>query len=186
MEIKLTDNFGPHTKYYPTLIDPAFQAESVLVTADDDILYPPWWLSRLLRAYDSAPDLIHCHRAHRIGVGEGERFQPYNTWAPCVGRRISNKNFATGVSGVLYPPVMLRALKAAATGFRDRAPSADDIWINFVAHQAGIPVRQAGVFARHFPFVPGSQASGLYVTNVAEAQNDVQIARTYGPRLLRN
>ena len=39
LEVRLTQNYGPHTKYYPSLAD-AIADGLPLVTADDDILYP--------------------------------------------------------------------------------------------------------------------------------------------------
>src|ERR1700691_1503154 len=46
LEVKLCEDYGPHKKYYPYL-QSLETFESPLVTADDDILYPTYWLKHL-------------------------------------------------------------------------------------------------------------------------------------------
>jgi len=63
LEVKLADNYGPHTKYYPYLTSEA-DIRHPLVTADDDILYPRGWLKGLAAAYALNDQVINCYRAH--------------------------------------------------------------------------------------------------------------------------
>jgi hypothetical protein len=46
LEVKLSKNYGPHTKYYP-YVESEETITQPLVTADDDILYPSYWLKKL-------------------------------------------------------------------------------------------------------------------------------------------
>lgn len=180
VDLRLTENFGPHTKYFPMVNELVDEDQVVLVTADDDILYPRWWLESLIERWNEAPAHIHCHRAHQIRVDTSGRLTKYNTWPPSFRTQPTHSNFATGVSGVLYPAAMLAELRSAGTAFVDVAPTADDVWLNFVAYRAGVPVQQVKRSARHFPLVSGSQASGLFQSNVDASRNDVQIGQTYG------
>jgi hypothetical protein len=58
-------------------------------------------------------------------------------------------------------------------------PRADDIWLHVNALRAGFRVMQIGTRPLVFPFVPGTQANGLSVSNVKLLQNDQQISQTY-------
>ena len=67
LQIRCSDgSFGPHTKYWPLFRErvasardseiPDLASEDLLTlrvaTADDDIIYPEWWLERLLECAD--------------------------------------------------------------------------------------------------------------------------------------
>ncbi len=177
LEIRLTSNYGPHTKYFP-YVQSTDLFEMPLVTADDDLLYNEWWLADLIAANKTFPHVVNCFRAHRIGVADG-RIAPYQTWKRCHSTEPSALHFATGVSGCIYPPSLLDALKRAGTEFIDICPKADDVWLHANALRAEIPVRQVRSRPLRFPFVPGTQKSGLYHENVLLSRNDEQIQQTY-------
>lgn len=180
LEIKLSDNFGPHTKYYPYLLS-TDTFESPLVTADDDQLYTRWWLEGLVRAHEENPAMVNCYRAHLMGIANGA-IAHYQKWRPCESTCPSFLHFATGVSGCIYPPSLLNRLKAAGSEFLQLCPKADDAWLHVNAVRAGMKTRQIWSRPLRFPFVPGTQGSGLYHTNVLLAQNDGQIGKTYTAR----
>jgi hypothetical protein len=179
VRIAASEGLGPHTKYFPYVRSVPGDFEVPLVTADDDLLYPRHWLEQLMRAYAGAPDDVHCHRAHRIGV-TGTGLAPYSSWSPCRDTERSNLSFATGVSGVLYPPRVLEQLRSEGTGFLDRCPRADDVWLNWVTLRAGSAVRQVAAAPSEYPTIPLTQRRTLMVGNVAGGQNDEALRRTYG------
>jgi hypothetical protein len=176
LEICLTENFGPHTKYYPYLISrDGFDVP--LVTADDDVIYSRWWLDELLRAWRSNSAVVNCYRAHVIGIRDGN-IAPYSSWTHCRSTVASFLNFATGVSGCIYPPVLLAKLKEEGTRFQQVCPKADDIWLHVNALRNGFPVRQILSRALNFPGVPETQDMGLFRFNTATG-NDDQVNQTY-------
>ncbi|WP_158941318.1 glycosyltransferase family 2 protein [Granulicella sp. S190] len=177
LEIRLSENFGPHTKYYPYLLS-TDNFDCALVTADDDLLYSRWWLKGLVRSYDDNSEVVNCYRAHRVGF-EGASLSPYQTWEPCRSTDPSFLHFATGVSGCIYPPSLLKKLKAAGSEFMQLCPKADDVWLHANALRAGMKTRQIWNRPLRFPFVPGTQDSGLYHSNVLQSRNDDQIRKTY-------
>jgi hypothetical protein len=177
LEVMLTENLGPHTKYYPALgIMGDFHQP--LVIADDDQLYTRNWLARLTDAYRDNPSVVNCYRAHVIRLLQ-DRIAPYKDWSPCDSDKPSMLHFATGVSGVALPPALLRQLKDRGTEFRALCPAADDIWLHANAVRAGLKTRQIGSWQRNFPVIPGTQERTLMASNVDGSQNDVQIAKTY-------
>lgn len=177
LEVRLTENLGPHTKYYP-ILDEAVAAGVPVATADDDILYPRWWLDRLLAAGRSHPTTINCYRASVVAL-DGGSVAAYDDWPRCTDTETSLSRFGTGVSGVLYPVAMLEQLRSRGTAFVDVCLKADDIWLHWVALRSRIPVRQIDPRPRHFPLVPGTQAQSLMATNVAHRRNDAYVAALY-------
>jgi hypothetical protein len=179
LEIYLTDNWGPHTKYYPYL-ESCERFSAPLVTADDDILYPRDWLDGLIRANEQWGEAINCYRARVITLGAG-RLAPYEDWHMCTSTDTSVRNFATGVSGVIYPPLFLAKLKQAGRGFEKCCPKADDVWLHAQALRGGFQVRQISKEARHFPMTPGTQVMALQDSNRGGqiSGNDRQAASTY-------
>jgi hypothetical protein len=177
LELRLCSNYGPHTKYFPHVF---FKASALpLVTADDDIFYPRWWLARLVEQGLKGDRTIVCHRAHRIAM-EKLAIAPYRRWTSCTTTEPSMLNFATGVSGVFYPNEFLVALKGEGEGFAKVCPKADDVWLHAVAVRNDFSIAQTAAQPIHFPVLRGSQTDGLMVNNVFGKMNDLQVAATYG------
>jgi len=110
----------PALKKYP---------DKAIIIGDDDIVYPKDWAEKLYRAYLKNPQMIHCHRAHRIRFDEHENLLPYHDWKKKVRReKPSFNNFATGTGGVLYPPHCLHKACFDEDVFLKICPLADDIW----------------------------------------------------------
>jgi hypothetical protein len=180
LEVRLSENFGPHTKYYPYLLSSdAFDCP--LVTADDDVLYCNWWLSGLSTAHTRNSQVVNCYRAHVIGISD-ERILPYESWTPCTTTAPNFRNFATGVSGCIYPINLLNRLKHAGDVFRGSCPNGDDIWLHLNALRGGLKVKQILSRPIRFAAIPGTQKSGLFHSNVGLRRNDDQVANTYTPR----
>lgn len=180
LEIRQTQNYGPHKKYYPYVCsEDKFSVP--LVTADDDIIYPPFWLEGLLSSYRQYPDNVSCYRAHSISISAAG-IAPYRQWTPCSDTTPRYGNFSTGASGALYPPGMLRALKLQGTAFLESAPRADDVWLHASALRNGFKTRQVRPSAIEFPVIPGTQGLALSRQNVALDGNDTQIQLTYDIR----
>lgn len=176
LEVKLTKNYGPHTKYYPYLISE--QNFTVpLVTADDDMLYGYKWLSELYAAFLRNPDLIHCHRARIIKV-KAEKLQPFATWEFANTEEPSALNYLEGVSGVIYPPKFLHLLKQAGEKFLTICQKNDDTWLNVNALRHGFRIKQIRKNSTHYPNIPGTNSMGLMHQNLG-ASGDAQIARTF-------
>lgn len=167
-------------------------ADTLIVTADDDILYPSYWLRRLLGTHDAHPGCVVAYRAHFLLMSGSGGFVPYSEMmgaASADSRRCipSFDLMPTGVSGVLYPPGSLSDICLDKELFLAYAPSADDIWFKVSSLLKGTPCVQVEPRNRHFAMVPGSQTSSLYQENVGRSQNDVQLAECFRifPELLQ-
>lgn len=176
LEIKLCDNYGPHTKYYGFLASQE-PITNPLVVADDDSLYHKGWLRDLLLAYRQFPEMVNCFLAKRLVLKEG-KIAPYAEWKLCEDTQPSLENVAHGVAGVIYPPFLLKAIQQSGTAFLSCCPKADDIWLHLHALRNGVPTRQVKPTSVRPTFVPGTQDVGLWHQNY-QGGNDDQIAKTY-------
>lgn len=180
LEVRFCKNYGPHTKYYP-YVESETSFNTPLVTADDDILYPRFWLKTLIEANHHYPDAVNCYWAHVMDLN-GEGIGKYSTFTLCSSTHPSFRHIALGVMGVIYPPLLLLALKNASAAFEDCCPKGDDLWLHVQALRAGYKVRQIFPRLPYFSFhgVPGTQHTALSYENVAFGDgNDRQIAATY-------
>lgn len=177
LEIRLTQDWGPHKKYYPYVCSEE-QHQVPLVIADDDVLYGKTWLADLLEVHEAHPDEVVTYRSHQMALEDGV-ILPYSRWVPGAPPEASFCTFPTGVSGVLYPPRMLEALRAAGTGFTECAPMADDVWLHVMAVRHGVRIRPVRDGCTTYRPLPGARLRGLKFHNVLGGGNDVQIAATY-------
>lgn len=178
LEVALSRNYGPHTKYFPALLADKAQG-SLLVTADDDIMYPRYWLKGLVQAARRKNSGVTCYRAHRLHLNEAGGVAPYSTWKECWSPGASFLNFPTGVSGAAYSAVFMEFVKKRGLAFLESCPRNDDLWLHKLAVENGFEIAQVLRIPLEFPVLPGSQDSGLFHENVAGGSNDVQILATY-------
>lgn len=177
LEVRLTNEYGPHSKYFPYIMS-ADTFECPLVTADDDMLYSTWWLHGLAIAHKENPRLVNCYRAHFMHFSNGG-IQSYLNWETRKSTEPSARCFATGSSGCIYPAEFLAKLKHAGDEFLQLCPWADDVWLHVNALRAGFKIRQICHRPLDFPIIPGTQKTALVNTNWHAKGNDEQIRRTY-------
>jgi hypothetical protein len=129
LEIAFTANTGPHRKLIPTLKSVrSDENPPLIVTADDDIVYPVGWLESLVDGFNQHGSAV-CFRARRVGF-DGSRFLPYDEW-PRVGafdELLSYRLLVTGKQGLLIHPEMLDT-RIFDPDFAELSPSRSDVWI---------------------------------------------------------
>lgn len=177
---RATPGLGPHTKYFDAFREQAANQQRVVIV-DDDVIYPRWFLAKLVKVARLRTDTIVAYRAHRIELS-GDELMGYRFWSPANTSEASILHFATGVSGVCFPPGFIAEVAACGTEFLDCAPRADDVWLHRCALRSGYRVRQVFARPRNFPVIPMAQATALVRANVGGGGNDQQIARTYSAR----
>ena len=178
-------NLHSSLKLIPTLKK---YSESIIVTADDDILYQEDWLLHLYISYIFNPSAIHCHRIHQVRIDRDKKVLPYNLWGWTVRTRIpSYCNFLTGVGGVLYPPHSLDEDVFREDLYMKLCPTGDDIWFWAMALLHGTKIQQVWFSTSSLDFVDGTQDTAMWKDNVkGENHNDEMIKNifAYYPKLL--
>lgn len=177
LEIMWTpDNTRSYKKLLPLR---AIYPDSVIVTADDDELYPSWWLSALLEGHSAYPTAIVGLRGTEIIVDAMGCVEPYLFWPPASPDTPPQRVFLKGDGGILYPPRLLSStLFDYATASR-LCPTADDIWFKAMALLSNVPVRRLVSGSLDFPKIAGSQTVSLASTNVAAGGNDRQLRAVF-------
>lgn len=178
LQVRCSDGFyGPHTKYWNQFRE--IHGTGVRVaTVDDDMIYPEWFLQRLLFIGDLRMDAVVAYRAHRIELRD-DRMLPYVKWSAADTSKASFLHFATGVSGVLYPVTFIDYVVSQGDVFLENCKRADDVWLHACALRSDHPIRQVYAQPRHFAVVPTTQVGALVVGNTLMGGNDEQIAKVY-------
>ena len=173
LRIAWTHNTGPFRKLLPAMREYG----GVIVTADDDTLYPEDWLEKLVAAHLNDPACICCYRGRRMRKAEDGRFLPYRKWRCEEFTSPSRYCFPTGKDGVLYPPGSLHDEVYNERAFMELCPTNDDIWFKAMSMLGNTLVKQVG-HHRDFPVVFLSGVSGLFISRNM-TRNDAYIQRVF-------
>lgn len=166
-------------KSYKKLI-PALHAfpNDVLITADDDFIYPSDWLEKLYRCYVADERKIYCHRAHRMLRDADGNLKPYASWEWNTDKcdDASQEIFPTTGAGTLFPPGSLHPDVTKEEIFMKFCPTADDIWakaMSLLASTVCVKVEAGSTLHQ----ISGTQVERLYDVNKSE--NDQQLGQVF-------
>lgn len=166
----------PHKKYLFAMLE---HPDDIIITVDDDMIYPRNLIETLMASYFRHPDCISAIRAHRITFDENGMIKPYSQWEWAYREtdRPSLSYFATGVGGVLYPPRCVPESAFDIPMIRRLSPNNDDIWLKFMQIQSGTRVVICGRdVLRKTHLIDDMQSTALNADNVHGGANDQQIA----------
>ncbi len=162
----------PSLKKYP---------DDIIITFDDDVIYPNDHVERLLVTHQQYPNDIICHRAHRVTKDKQGRLKPYLQWQFDVcnddsQHREDNDIFPVGIGGVLYPAKCFDAEVLNEKAFMLLAPHADDIWFKVMALKNTVSARIVDdpMPYQNYLLLPNSQEQSLWAEN--KTANDEQLA----------
>ena len=175
LQIRLMpDNLMPHKKYYYV-----FQEfpEHIVITVDDDVLYPLDLIRKLYVTHLQYPECICCNRG-RIMPQKSDSFIDYHRWK-IIHRTDSTKMddqiLPTGVGGVLYPPHCYDTRIFDIETIRRTCLVGDDLWLNFMCRLKGSHIVHSPNQIRYITLFAWKKQS-LFKSNVDNSQNDRQIA----------
>jgi len=124
-------NIGPYRKQYPLLsmlYSSGAHSETPIVTVDDDVIYPPDTLKRLVHGlYDT--DSVTAFRGREITFSDNE-IAPYKKFK-AASEQVSLRNLGTGKNGMAYKLNFFPKSPSLYIGPLI-APTADDIWCKWV------------------------------------------------------
>ena len=175
LEIRWCDDLRAHKKYFYALQE--FK-DSLVVTIDDDLLYPKDMLKKLWESYLLYPKAVSAMRCHLIVINEKKEVLPYNKWIKetdaCI-HQPSMQLIATGGAGTLYPPDLFDDTFFDKEAIMENCPLADDLWLKAIQAVSDIPVVLVSSFSP-LKYIEGSQEETLYSQNVGQNKNDTQFA----------
>jgi len=147
--------------------------QHIVVTCDDDMIYPRDWLERLIAEHRQHPNDIVAHECRRIQF-ENNVAQAYQQWRSEVAGESHRNTLAIGYGGVLYPLNSLDSQVTDDTVYLALAPKADDLWFKAMSLKKGVATRRS---SRHLPKpipIIGSQSFSLKKHNVRQDGNRIQ------------
>ena len=173
LEIKFVDEDLKSYKkfYYSALRYP----DKIIITADDDVLYPEDWIENLYKTHLSYPNCVVCFRAHEMTYKEDGSIQKYNNWimhSPKT-KGPSPSLVATGMGGILYPSKFFKKEDLKDKPFMELAPTADDLWLKIIAMKNGYDVVKVSGYSYYWFETKDSQKTSLKSVNIhGENLND--------------
>lgn len=184
MERGLDIRYCKDIKSYKKLI-PSLEAfpESIIVTIDDDVLYEPDVLEKLVNAYNTDCNHIYANRVNRIALDADGKPKKYSEWSVVKDTVASPLNFFTGVGGVLYPPHCFVNEVGNEKAFMTLAPCGDDIWFYAMALLKGYTISKVYTHNENgndFLVNESVQDMSLYHINTeGEKLNDKQVRAVF-------
>lgn len=172
LEIRFCDDLRSHKKYYYALQEQG--EKDIIITFDDDIIYHPHTIERLLQKHVEHPGSIVCSQVHVMTFDEQGEVKPYSQWDNYKeGMANPNEDFMplTG-SGCLYPYNVMPRITFDKAKLKKYAFTADDLWIGYLVRTAKIPICVVNKPANIFTVVNSSQTQHLGQINCLEDGND--------------
>lgn len=148
-------NLLSHQKYYY-----AFREfpDDLVITVDDDVLYPEKLIETLFRSYLTNPHAVSAAQADLI-IPENGKLLPGRQWIHGFNRPSGPPSmllFAIGRAGVLFPVHLFNQDMLNREAIMENCPGSADIWLKLMQAASGIPVTVAGPYAE-LAAVPGIQ-----------------------------
>jgi hypothetical protein len=177
LEIKYCENIKSYKKLVPTLNE---CQNHIIITVDDDVIYPDDFIENLMRVHRQSPHMVHCYRARNIAVDSSRDLKHYKNW------KVINKNIKpsfsiipNGVGGVLYPPNCFHPDVTRQDLFMAMAPKGDDLWFKTMTVLNGVQSSVVPIecpFFEKFIVIEAGQDIALYHSKISASENDFQMA----------
>ena len=167
-------HYHPDTDSYRKLL-PSLQAwpDKIVVTCDDDMLYPTNWLNNLYQQHLRTPNSVVAHAGRLLRRSQGQLL-PYRQW-PFVkqGHNVAEL-LPIGFAGVLYPVGVFSSQMFDRQIYQQLCPKADDLWFKAQAYLQGVSSQTTDTpWVKPLPLW-STQAQSLKKSNIGEDANQRQ------------
>lgn len=171
-----SQNLRPHNKYFYSMQE---YPNAMIITIDDDILYPKDTIEKLIKCYKKFPNAISALHTDKFSF-ENNRLCSYSNAIINYKKEVHKPRLdllAEGFAGVLYPPSILPQETFRKDLILKHAPIADDIWLKCVELKNNIPVVRAAR-NHNITVLTRFQESALFLQNREKNLNDKQLKTT--------
>lgn len=179
MEICIAEtDLKSHNKYFYAI---QRYPDDILITLDDDVLYPNNLISNLLQTYRKYPFAVSAGRVHKMRFDANGYNMPYDTWEKeaALYNKPSMDLLATGVGGILYPPHCMDKRLFDKEKIQRLCLYGDDIWLKVMQLLKGTPVVAIQQEKQHPPIIGNTQQCGLHIINKKQHRNDLYIKNVF-------
>lgn len=169
-EVAFTKDIGPFTKLIPAL---KAYPDSVIITADDDVVYHPEMVQRLIETHLQKPSSIVAHCVSDLYMAKNGAL--VRTMGAYGFGKIRENDFPLrmmlGVGGVLYPPRALSPKVFEEETFKRVTPTNDDIWFWYSATLNHTPVV---LCSKQLPDLAFVQNDATTLSEINESRGDAK------------
>lgn len=178
LEVRFCDDLRSHKKYYYSMFE---NPHAIIITCDDDVIYPENTVEKLLIGYKKYPNAVICNQARWI-EGNGNKLGPYKNWSVKLPKDVNRPNFRIlpiGEGGILYPPGVLHEDVFSKKLIFMLAESVDDLWLKTMAVKKGTPAMFSEKHQRGLSevIVLKNKSKSLHECNVEGGNNDQAIKK---------
>lgn len=169
LEIKWIHDMYGHKKYYYPVKEQ--KSNEVVITFDDDIIYSPKCIERLMKVHRKFPDCLVCERG-QVFIDKTEH-NP-GRWKTISGIGTKLPTFSMNPSpggGCLIPYGAFYKDAVNEECFTSLAYKNDDLWYMFMCAENGTRMIKTRKFHRAFTVVAGSQIEQMATENVIGDKN---------------
>ena len=175
LRIGWCDDLKGHKKYFYALQE---YRDHIVITSDDDLLYPEDMIESLYKSYLLYPQAISTMRTHLILLSEDNQILPYYDWireTDGTMHQPSMQLMASGGAGDLYPPGLIKQEFFDRDLVVNHCLWADNLYIKISELISDVPV----VLAHRIDplkYVEDTQGETLFQINGEMNQYDSQLA----------
>ena len=163
------DNLYGHKKHFDALLN---QRENELViTYDDDIIYSPDSIEKLVKTHKKHPCCVVCNRAQAMSYDKNGNMNNPGRWDTISDIGLKEPSFQllpSNGGGCLYPFGAVNKELIDSEMIKKTALKADDLWVMFVSAQSGTRVIKTCKYHKIFSVVTETQVVQLATANVLD------------------
>lgn len=170
LEIRYCEELRSHKKYYFAMKE---FPEDIIITFDDDIIYPENQIEKLIKTHEKFPDCIVANEVNKLVFNENfELSYQKNEGVASFGLTPQTMLLPIGCGGVLYPPNCLSKEVFNKENIFNLAYTADDLWLKAMELKKGVKAVKTEKWIRTLSCVENSQKTHLAQVNVINGGNE--------------
>ena len=182
LEIKWVDgDLRGHKKYFYAIQEQT--ADDLLITFDDDLIYPPFAIKELIKWHKRFPNAVINRRGHEITFDENGQVNPRKNWKILsrygVKKPANLLMLSTG-AGCLYPYGVLYKDVCNAELIKKHALGIDDLWMSVMLILKGTKIVKTKRASKILTIVSETQEFQLGLENMRNSLgidlHDVSVA----------
>lgn len=167
-----------HGKYHYAMQD---FPDAIIVTVDDDMIYPPHMLSIMLESHRKYPNSVLTNQTTQIQLSEDGHIKPYTEWKWSFNAKDYSDGFINldrliplGVCGAMYPPHLLYKDVLNFELAKKLSYLADDLWLYAMTVLSQHKVVKTPLNPLEIVPIDIKNNTTLFSVNGGDNQNDVQ------------
>lgn len=138
IKIQKHEDLGPITKILPTLKQ-EWETDNIIITADDDVVYPKNWIKNLIAASKKQNNSVICYRGRNFKTKENLKYSSTELLT-CRNVKVETKvDIVTGTWGALYKPKFFTD-EIFSVDLTSKFFFVDDIWLSGQLKKNNIPI----------------------------------------------